>query len=130
MFFIVMIPALLGLGALIIDGGRMLTSWREADAVADGAARAAAQELDVSDYRGGDGTALRINATKARAVAQAYAERAGYSAETEVVQNLLQVKVTGEVSLTILRFAGRDTATVQATGEARAVRGLDGADEP
>jgi Flp pilus assembly protein TadG len=130
LFFIVMIPALLGLGALIIDGGRMLTSWREADAVADAAARSAAQELDIPDYRAGDGTAFRLNAPRARDAAQAYAQRAGYSAETEVVQNLLQVTVTGEVSLTILRFAGRDTATVQAKGEARAVRGLDEADEP
>ncbi len=84
LFFLALLPAVFALLGLVVDGGRMLSDWRQAAAIADAAARAGAQELDVSAYRSGRGEGLLLEPRRAAQASRDYGVRAGYDVQVEV----------------------------------------------
>ena len=57
---------------LAIDGGVLLTSRRELQSLADGAARAGATRVDMDRLRGSGGAEVQLDPLLARAAARAY----------------------------------------------------------
>jgi Flp pilus assembly protein TadG len=55
-----LMPMLIGIAGLAIDGATVFTARRELQSVADGAARAGATQVDVGSLRAADGSALRL----------------------------------------------------------------------
>jgi Flp pilus assembly protein TadG len=116
--------ALLMVAGLLYDGGQILAGRREAFAVADSAARAGAQALDIGALR--DGQATRLDPAAARAAAGSYLDRVGHTGTVSVEGDRVEVVVSHTVPLHLLGAVGLSSRTVTGTGEARAVRGVTG----
>lgn len=124
-FVSVFMVALLVVAGLVIDGGHTLAARREASYLAESAARAGAQELDVISLRTSDGSALDAEAARRRA--EVYLASAGVEGNVWVEGNTVHVEVTITRRLSLLSLAGIREATVSASGEAHSVRGVYGA---
>ena len=120
----VLAVALLALGALVFDGGQILTARREANNLARQAARAGAQELDVAQARVGTFT---LDPAAADAAARAYLADAGVSAQSvRVSGDRVEVTVALRQPTPLLSILGIDERTVTATASARSARGVIG----
>ena len=106
---------------LALDGGRVLEARREAADVADNAARAAAQAVDVVSTRGG---VPRVDAGAAARAAAGYRTSVGHGGFTQVTADTVEVTVHIDVPMLLLGAAGVGAKTVTATGAARIVRGV------
>lgn len=116
--------ALLALGALVFDGGQILTARREANNLARQAARAGAQQLDVSQARTGTFT---LDPAAADTAARAYLSDEGITpTSVRVVGDRVEVTVTLTQPTPLLSMLGIDDRTVTATASARAARGVTG----
>jgi Flp pilus assembly protein TadG len=116
--------ALLMVAGLLFDGGQILAGRREAFAVADNAARAGAQALDVGALRG-SGTTRLDPAAASRAVHD-YLARVGHTGTVTINEDRVVVVVAITVETHLLSAVGFHARTVTGTGEARAVRGITG----
>jgi Flp pilus assembly protein TadG len=116
--------ALLMVAGLLYDGGQILSARREAFAVADNAARAGAQALDIGALRAGDTT--RLEPVAAIAAAHGYLDRVGATGSVMIDGDRVEVVVSTTVDMHLLDAVGLDTRTVTGTGHARAVRGVTG----
>jgi len=121
-FVVSFMLALLVVAGLVVDGGYVLAARREAANVAESAARAGAQEIDVSAARAGNGVTLDPVAAEARA--DAYLRASGHSGTVLVLADRVRVRVTITRRMTLLGLAGVGDATVTADGEARSVRAV------
>lgn len=120
----VLAVALLALGALVFDGGQILTARREANNLARQAARAGAQELDVGQARVGIFT---LDPGAADAAARAYLADVGVSPiSVQVTGDRVEVTVELTQRTPLLSILGIDQRTVSATASARAARGVTG----
>lgn len=120
----VLAVALLALGALVFDGGQILTARREANNLARQAARAGAQELDVAQARAGTFT---LDPAAADAAARAYLADVGVSpVSVRVAGDRVEVTVELTQPTPLLSILGIDDRTVTATASARAARGVTG----
>ena len=115
--------ALLLVAGLVFDGGNVLSARRQAANIAESAARAGAQALDVGAARSSGGTRLDIAA--AIADADAYLRTAGYQGSASVRGNDVLVEVTITQRTFLLGLAGLTSVTVHGRGQARAVRGIE-----
>ena len=116
--------ALLGLGALIFDGGQILTARREANNLARQAARAGAQQLDVAQARVGSFT---LDPAAAGAAVRAYLDDQGVTpTSVRITGDRVEVTVTLTQPTPLLALLGIDERTVTATAAARAARGVTG----
>jgi Putative Flp pilus-assembly TadE/G-like len=70
------VPLFVAMAGLAIDGGVLLSSHRELQSVADGAARAAATRLDMSRLRASGGTDVQLDPVLAEQAARIYADTA------------------------------------------------------
>lgn len=114
--------ALLGLGALVFDGGQILTARREANNLARQAARAGAQQLDVGQARAGTFT---LDPAAAETAARAYlAEQDLEPTSVRVTGDRVEVTVTLTQPTRLLALLGISERTVTATASARAARGV------
>ena len=114
--------ALLALGALVFDGGQILTARREANNLARQAARAGAQQLDIAQARTGTFT---LNPGAAEAAARAYlAAHDVTPADVIVTGDTVEVTVTLVQPTPLLAILGIEERTVTAVGSARAARGV------
>jgi Flp pilus assembly protein TadG len=122
----VLAAALLALGALIFDGGQILTARREANNLARQAARAGAQHIDVAAARTGTYT---LDPDAADTAVRAYLT--GHDVAPTAV-SVTGDRVTVTVAITqptpLLSILGIDERTVTATGSARAARGVTSED--
>jgi hypothetical protein len=116
--------ALLMIAGLLYDGGRILAGRQEAFAVADNAARAGAQALDIGVLRGSGAT--RLDRAAASSAANGYLARVGHAGTVTVGDDRVEVVVAITVETHLLSAVGLHTRTVSGTGEARAVRGITG----
>lgn len=116
--------ALLMVAGLLYDGGQILTARREAFAVADNAARAGAQALDVATLRTSGTT--RLDPPAASHAVRSYLDRVGHTGHVTVEGDQVEVVVSVTVDLHLLSAVGLSTRTVTGTGQARAVRGITG----
>lgn len=121
-FVVIVSVALLLCAGLVVDGGRILASRRQAADVAGAAARAGAQAVSIDDLRSTN--AQRLDPARARAAALDYLAAARRSGEVEVTGDIVTVKVRVTTPLVILGIAGIADKTVTGTGSARSVRGV------
>lgn len=120
----VLAVALLALGALIFDGGQILTARRDADNLARQAARAGAQQLDIGQARAGTFT---LDTAAAEQAARAYLADHGVDPITvRVTGDRVEVTVALTQATPLLSILGIDERTVTATASARAARGVTG----
>lgn len=120
----VLAVALLALGALVFDGGQILTARREANNLARQAARAGAQQLDVAQARTGTFT---LDAAAAETAARDYLAGEGLTpSSVRVTGDRVEVTVALTQPTPLLSILGIDERTVTATASARAARGVTG----
>jgi Flp pilus assembly protein TadG len=122
-FVAVISTALILATGLVIDGGSALGARLHAADLAQEAARAGAQELDLGPYRA-DGQLL-INPERARTAALDYLTRAGWTgtAAVRTAGATVTVTVRGRQPTTLLRLTGLTAITITGTAAASAVRG-------
>lgn len=116
--------ALMLVAGLVYDGGRILAARRQAHDLADNAARAAAQAINVDALR--SRAAAIIEPLAAQYAAEAYLARTGHNGGVSVTADRVQVTVSVTTPLALLQLAGIRERTITATGHARIVRGITG----
>lgn len=121
-FLVGLATALLMMAGLLYDGGQILAARREAFALADNAARAGAQAVDLDLIRSGG--PARLAPIAAEIAARGYLERAGHQGTVVVGADRVDVTVSTTVELHMLQMVGLKSRTVTGTGEARIVRGI------
>jgi uncharacterized membrane protein len=114
--------ALIAVFGLVVDGGLILASRRQAFNAADAAARVGAQAVDESALRSGQ--PLALDAADARRRANEYLTAAGLDGVIDIVGDRITVTVTTERELSVLGFAGLGPIGVKGTGTARAVQAV------
>jgi Flp pilus assembly protein TadG len=124
-FVVVFCLALVLLAGLVLDGGALLTAKREAIAVAEQAARAAAQAVDTAALRA-DGT-QRLDPREATIAARRYLAATSFTGQVQVSGTEVTVTVTRDEPLRLLTLAGLRASPVTGAATARAVRGVTGA---
>ena len=122
-FVVVISTALILATGLVTDGGSALGARLHAADLAQEAARAGAQELDLGPYRA-DGRLL-VNPERARTAALHYLTRAGWTgtAAVHTAGATITVTVRGRQPTTVLRLTGLTGITITGTATATAVRG-------
>ena len=127
-FLAVLVPGLLLIVGLAVDGGAKVAATQRANAVADEAARAGGQALDVSAALTGQ---VRVDPVAAVAAAQDYLSRNGVQGTVTVVDaDTLQVSTTITEPTTFLGLIGISTLTVEGTGTADLVNDQNGGADP
>ena len=111
----VLLLALLAVAGLAVDGARTAPQVATADAVAEEAARAGAQAVDLAAAQRGQ---ARLDPTAARTAAQRYLTATGMSATVTVTGDRIQVDVTATTPTVLLGLVGVETIT--STGSAQA----------
>jgi hypothetical protein len=121
-FVVITTMALLFIAGLVIDGGLLLTTQRQAINEAEHAARAGAQALSEDALRA-TGAHL-LDPVAAASAAQTYLARIGRTGTVAVSADRVSVTVEIPHRLLILGLAGLRTVTVTGQAQARNVRGL------
>ncbi|TCJ34660.1 pilus assembly protein TadG-related protein [Parafrankia sp. BMG5.11] len=115
-FVVVVAAAFVMFGGLILDTGGALADKTTAMGIAQEAARAGAQQLDLTTYRS-TGT-VRLMPDEAAGAARAYLAQAGATGTVTIVDNTVTVTVTVTHHNQLLGIVGLDTLTVTGTGSA------------
>lgn len=116
--------ALMMVAGLVYDGGRILAARRQAHDLADNAARAAAQAVDLDALR--SGVPVELDPLDAQVAAEDYLATAGHTGEVLVTADTVEVHVTITTPMVLLQLAGISERTVTASGEARLIRSITG----
>ena len=116
----ILVPAILLLGGLVLDGGTILASRREATALASGAARAAIQEIDPASLRAG---AIEIDGEAAEAAATGFLTEVGEEGDVVVYPDRVEVTVTVIARPFLLRIVGIGDRPVTGSAVARLEEG-------
>ena len=125
-FVVALTMAFLMVAGLVYDGGQVLAARRLAHDVADNAARAGAQAVDLDALRGGGVVALAP--LEAEIAARDYLATVGQGGEVVVSADRIAVTVSVTTPMVLLQVAGVHDRTVTGRGEARLVRGVTGAE--
>ena len=115
-FVTIITVALLAVGGLVADGGRILTARREAANVAESAARAGAQAIDLHSLR--TTGALVLDPTVARTDAYVYLRVNGYTGTVTADTNHVHVTVTIRRPTVLLSAVGLRSYSVTGDGDA------------
>ena len=127
-FLAVLVPGLLLIIGLAVDGGAKVAATQRANAIADEAARAGGQALDVSAALAGQ---VRVDPASAVAAAQDYLHRNGVQGAVTVVDgDTLTVSTTITEPTTFLGLIGIQTMTVEGSGTADLITDQSGGTEP
>jgi hypothetical protein len=121
-FVVVVAAAVVLFAGLLLDGGLALSAKTRAIGVAQEAARAGAQEIDLAAARAGG--PLRLLPDRARAAAAGHLTSAGCAGTVDVAGNTVTVVVTVTRPTQLLGLAGLDSLTVTGRGSAHPVRGI------
>jgi Flp pilus assembly protein TadG len=124
LFAVVLAFGLLTMVGLVIDGGAKLTAQRRANHLAEQAARAGAQALDVTALR--DGRAV-LDPSPARAATADYLAAAGHPRQryqVTVDAETIKVTVTGRQPTAVLGLVGVHHLDITGRGEARLLVGI------
>lgn len=122
-FVVILAVAIIFVTGLVLDGGYLLAAKREANNLAEQAARAGAQHVDEDALRGSD--TFRLDESAATAAAEAFVASRGHRGEARVVGGRVVVTVEIDRPLFILGAAGMADVVVTGTGSARPVLGID-----
>jgi Flp pilus assembly protein TadG len=127
-FLAVLVPGLLLIIGLAVDGGVKVAATQRANAIADEAARAAGQALDVSATLAGE---VRVDPAAAVAAAQDYLDRNGVQGTATVVDgDTLQVTTTITEPTTFLGLIGIQSMTAEGSGTADLITDQSGGAGP
>ena len=123
----VMLPLFLAIVGLAADGGLVFSARRELQNVADAAARAGAQQIDVRAYRESRGRTVVLDELAARRVADESAARQGTSRDIriEVEPSRVQVGLSRDAPTSFLRLVGVDSVRVTAAATAEVRHGIE-----
>ena len=120
-FLVVLVPGLLLIIGLAVDGGAKVAATQRANAIADEAARAGGQALDVSAALAGE---IQLDPAAAVDAAQDYLDRNDVQGAVTIVDgDTLQVTTTISEPTTFLGLIGISTLTVEGTGTADLISG-------
>jgi Flp pilus assembly protein TadG len=115
-YLAVLVPGLLLIIGLAVDGGAKVAATQRANAIADEAARAGGQALDISAALAGE---VRVDPAAAAAAAQDYLDRIDVQGAVTVVDgDTLQVITSITQPTTFLGLVGISTLTVEGSGTA------------
>lgn len=118
-----LLPLLLAVVGLALDGGIVFAARRQAQNAADAAARAGAQEIDIDRYRETDEVVL--DDRWARYEARRYLAGLGArDATVDIASNQVFVTVRREVPLSFLRLVGVESVRIEASAVAAPVYGI------
>jgi uncharacterized membrane protein affecting hemolysin expression len=120
-FVVIVTAALLLAAGLVLDGGRLLAARRQADDIAGNAARAGVQAVDEHALRLGDPI---VDPIKGHDAVLAYLATTPATGRARISDEAVTVTVRLPVQMLLLGVVGVDGATVTATRQARAVRGV------
>ena len=122
------LPIFVGIAGLAVDGALLLTSRRELQSAADGAARAGATRLDTARLRASGGTDVQLDPAGAGDAARTYVRealsnrrlpwQAPPDAEVDVEMRRVHVRIFGTVRTAFLRVVQIDQAPVEASAYA------------
>ena len=115
-----MMLALLASIGLVLVGGQKVSALRQATNIADNAARAGAQHVDLDTVRGGG--PLELDPDQAVVAANDYLTLVGYTGTATVNGDTITVTVTITYNPLILPM-GTQTATATESASARTVEG-------
>jgi hypothetical protein len=119
-FVVGVLLALIVTAGLVFDGGTIIAGHREADAEAEGAARAAAEQISIPALRS---QLLQLDPAQATAAADTYLHHYGHRGMVTVTGNTVTVTVTYPVAMQVLGIVGIHAKTVTGTGQATAIEG-------
>jgi hypothetical protein len=119
-FVVGILLALAVLGGLVFDGGAIIAAHREADAEAEGAARAAAEQISIPALRSGQ---VQLVSNQATSAAQQYLRHYGHTGTVTIDGDTVTVTVTYPIDMQVLNLIGISTKTVTGTANATAVEG-------
>ena len=118
------LPAFILCVGLGVDFSGHATSQQEARSIANEAARAGGQYLEVRDGR------ARPDKYRAEQAANDYVAASSFTSTVTVsADGLISVRVRGEYTTQFLGMIGVDTLPLRATGNARVVSVIDGNEE-
>lgn len=123
----VMLPLFLAVVGLATDGGIVFSARRELQNIADSAARAGAQQIDVRVYRESRGRSVVLDEQSAGQVAADYAAGHGPSRDVlvDVEPRRVQVRVSSDVPTSFLRLVGIGTVQISAVTNAEVRHGIE-----
>jgi uncharacterized membrane protein len=126
---VVMLPIFLGIAGLSIDAGRMFDARREAQNIADGAARVAAMQIDTNAlHQSRDSLRLNQNAASVAAIRYITDQESGSGWNPPEVHpdgNGVTVVVSRQLSTTFMRILSpKSTVTVSASSRAEPCVGV------
>lgn len=123
----VMLPLFVAIVGLAADGGLVFSARRELQNVADSAARAGAQQIDVRAYRESRGRTVVLDGAAARRITAEYAADQGASRNIriEVEPSRVQVGLSLDAPTTFLRLVGIETVRVTAAATAEVRHGIE-----
>ncbi|MEU1813497.1 pilus assembly protein TadG-related protein [Micromonospora aurantiaca (nom. illeg.)] len=123
-FAVLMIVALLAVAGLVLDAGLALTQKVGALDIAQGAARAGAQELDLYQYRTRNVAVL--DPARAASAARAWLASSGATGEATATTTTVTVTVRRASRTQLLQIVGVRQLDVSASASATAVQGVTG----
>ncbi|WP_326549956.1 pilus assembly protein TadG-related protein [Micromonospora sp. NBC_01813] len=123
-FAVLMIIALLAVAGLVLDAGLALTEKVRALDIAQAAARAGAQELDLYQYR--TRNIAELDPPRAASAAHAWLASAGATGEATATATTVTVTVHRTSNTQLLQIVGVHQLDVSATATATAVQGVTG----
>jgi Flp pilus assembly protein TadG len=123
-FAVILTLAVLLMAGLVLDGGNALSAKTRALDIAQAAARAGAQQLDLTAYR--TTTTIRLDPAKATTAARAWLAAAGAEGTATATTATVTVTVASTTDTQLLNLAGIRELHVTATATATAVHGVTG----
>lgn len=116
-FVVIAVAGLLLVAGLVLDGGNALAARTRAIGIAEEAARAGCQQLDLAAYRAG--APLRLDPGAADRAARTYLAAAGATGTVTVTVDSVEVSATLRSQPQLLDVIGVGTFEVTGTGAAR-----------
>jgi Flp pilus assembly protein TadG len=123
-FATVITLALLAVAGLVLDAGLALSDKVQALDIAQAAARAGAQQLDLNTYRAS--STAELDPARAVAAAEAWLAAAGVEGDATATATTVTVTVHRATDTQLLQLVGVAHLHVSATASATAVQGVTG----
>jgi Flp pilus assembly protein TadG len=123
-FVVILTIALVGFAGLVLDAGMALSAKVQALDAAQAAARAGAQQLDLTEYR--EHNIAQLDPPRAEAAARSWLASAGLDGTVTATTDTVTVTIRRTTRTQLLQLVGVSTLNVSATATATAVQGVTG----
>src|SRR2546421_9452763 len=123
-FVVIVTIALIASAGLVLDAGIALSAKVQALDAAQAAARAGAQQLNLTEYR--EHNIAELDPPRARAAAQGWLSSAGLDGTVTATTETVTVTVRRTTRTQLLQLVGVRTLSLSATATATAIQGVNG----